>query len=169
MRLSCASTASERDNARSNAKRFDSGAARVTAYRAIWDNARSGRNGFNDSHNNVNARKRISGNSAIRRRLSDSWRRSTSRALSRPGRQYIVDRGACRACIRDVVMIERIYCNECGSRVRNNFRAKWRHMVEKHPEHVAARILPMVFLPAEELRQIGVDLAHSFIRKLKNG
>jgi hypothetical protein len=42
-------------------------------------------------------------------------------------------------------------------------------MVEKHPEHVAARILPMVFLPAEELRQIGVDLAHSFIRKLKNG
>ena len=64
-------------------------------------------------------------------------------------------------------MSDRIYCNECGVRVRDNFRAQWRHMMRKHPDHMARKILPLVFLPAEELRQIGVDIARSFLRKIQ--
>jgi len=64
-------------------------------------------------------------------------------------------------------MSDRIYCKECGARVRDNFRAKWRHMVRKHQDHMVRKILPLVFLPAEELRQIGVDIAHLFLRKIQ--
>jgi hypothetical protein len=51
--------------------------------------------------------------------------------------------------------------------VMDNFRSKWRHMVRYHPEHMARRILPLVFLPAEELRSLGVELAHSFMRRIQ--
>jgi hypothetical protein len=64
-------------------------------------------------------------------------------------------------------MIERTTCKECGARVIDSFRSKWRHMVRKHPDHMVRKILPLVFLPAEELRQIGVDIAHSFLRKIQ--
>jgi hypothetical protein len=32
---------------------------------------------------------------------------------------------------------------------------------------MARRILPLVLLPADELRAMGVELAHSFMRSLK--
>jgi hypothetical protein len=40
-------------------------------------------------------------------------------------------------------------------------------MVRYHPEHMARRIIPLLFLPAEELRQMGINAAHSFLRSLK--
>lgn len=49
----------------------------------------------------------------------------------------------------------------------DNFRSKWRHMVRYHADHLVKRIVPLVFLPAEELRAIGVEIAHSFIRRIQ--
>jgi len=50
--------------------------------------------------------------------------------------------------------------------VRDTFKGKWRHMVNYHPEHLAKKILPMMFTPPEELMQIGRSVASAFVRKL---
>ena len=63
--------------------------------------------------------------------------------------------------------VKRVNCNACGRLVVDDFRAKWKHMVRRHPDHMVKKILPLVFLPAEELRSIGVELAHSFMRRIQ--
>ena len=64
---------------------------------------------------------------------------------------------------------DRITCKQCQRIVRDTFKGKWRHMVRYHPEALAKRILPLIFLPADQLRDMGVQLAHSWIKSLKSG
>jgi hypothetical protein len=63
--------------------------------------------------------------------------------------------------------ITSIHCLKCGRKVTENFRAKWRHMVRYHQEELAKRIIPLIFLPAEELKAMGAEVARSFIRKIQ--
>jgi len=60
---------------------------------------------------------------------------------------------------------KRIRC-KCGRIVRDTFKGKWRHMVNYHPDHLAKKILPLMFAPPEQLMQIGRSVAGAFVRKL---
>lgn len=59
-------------------------------------------------------------------------------------------------------------CQLCNRRVADEWRAKWSHMVMKHPEIVAARLLPYVCNP-EAAREIGRSAAESIIKRVLHG
>ena len=40
---------------------------------------------------------------------------------------------------------DRIRCQKCNRRVRDNFQGKWSHLVDYHPDYMAQRILPLLF------------------------
>jgi hypothetical protein len=54
-------------------------------------------------------------------------------------------------------MKKKVACDDCGRKVPDNFRAQFRHIARYHELHLIRRIVPLVFLPSDQLRQVGID------------
>lgn len=55
-------------------------------------------------------------------------------------------------------------CRECSRKVKNDFRAKWNHMVKYHPRIAMQKILPVLF-DEGKAEAVGAGLAKG-LRKM---